>query len=120
MNFNFPLLRPIRILLFPFSLLYALIIWVRNWFYDRNLLQSSSFNLPLICVGNLAVGGTGKSPMVELLIKLLKNDFEIAILSRGYKRKTRGYALATNLSTALDIGDEPMQFHGKFVKWQLP
>jgi tetraacyldisaccharide 4'-kinase len=114
MNVNFPLLRPIRILLFPFSILYAVMIWIRNWLYNKKILQSSSFNLPLICVGNLAAGGTGKSPMVELLVKLLKNDFEIAILSRGYKRKTRGYALATATSTALDIGDEPMQFHVKF------
>jgi tetraacyldisaccharide 4'-kinase len=114
MNFNFPLLRPVRILLFPFSLLYAIIIWIRNWFYDKNILASSSFNLPLICVGNLAVGGTGKSPMVEFLTKILKPQFEVAILSRGYKRKTKGYALANESSTALDIGDEPMQFHCKF------
>jgi tetraacyldisaccharide 4'-kinase len=114
MNFNFPLLKPIRILLFPFSLIYALIIIARNWCYDKNIFSSASFNLPVICVGNLVVGGTGKSPMVEFLIKKLKNDFAIAILSRGYKRKTRGYALANETSTALDIGDEPMQFHIKF------
>ncbi len=114
MNFNFPLLRPVRILLFPFSILYAVIIWVRNFFYNKNILASSSFNLPVICVGNLAAGGTGKSPMVEFLIKILKGKFEIAILSRGYKRKTKGYALADESSTALDIGDEPMQFHSKF------
>jgi tetraacyldisaccharide 4'-kinase len=114
MNSNFPLLRPVRILLFPFSLLYAIFICVRNWFYDKNILQSSTFNLPLICVGNLAVGGTGKSPMVEFLTKILKTQFEVAILSRGYKRKTKGYALADESSTALDIGDEPMQFHCKF------
>ena len=114
MNFNFPLLRPVRILLFPFSLLYALVIRIRNWFYDRKILASSTFNLPLICVGNLAVGGTGKSPMVEYLTGMLKNSFTVAILSRGYKRKTKGYALANENSTALDIGDEPMQFHCKF------
>ena len=114
MNFNFPLLRPVRILLFPFSILYAVIIWIRNFFYNKNILASSSFNLPVICVGNLAAGGTGKSPMVEFLIKILKDEFQIAILSRGYKRKTKGYALADETSTALDIGDEPMQFHSKF------
>jgi len=114
MNFNFPLLKPVRILLFPFSLIYGLIIIVRNWCYDKNILSSSSFNLPIICVGNLVAGGTGKSPMVESLIKNLKSDFEIAILSRGYKRKTTGYAIANEISTALDIGDEPMQFHIKF------
>ncbi|HXB07818.1 MAG TPA: tetraacyldisaccharide 4'-kinase, partial [Puia sp.] len=114
MNFNFPLLRPIRILLFPFSLFYALIVTIRNWFFDKKILPSTSFNLPVICVGNLAVGGTGKSPMVEWLIRLLKDRYVIAVLSRGYKRKTRGYALANASTTALDIGDEPMQFHSKF------
>src|SRR5258708_31260083 len=113
MNFNFPLLKPIRILLFPLSLLYALIIRIRNWCYDRNIFSSTSFNLPIICVGNLAVGGTGKSPMVESLIRTLKDQFEVAVLSRGYKRKTQGYSLADASSTALDIGDEPMQFHSK-------
>ena len=111
MKFNFPLLRPIRILLFPVSLLYALVVKIRNWCFDKKLLSSTAFNLPIICVGNLAVGGTGKSPMVELLIRTLRSRFEIAVLSRGYKRKTRGYALANESTTALDIGDEPMQFH---------
>jgi len=114
MNFNFPLLKPIRILLFPFSLIYALIVTIRNWCFDKKILASTSFNLPVICVGNLAVGGTGKSPMVELLIRLLKDQYAVAVLSRGYKRKTRGYALANASTTALDIGDEPMQFHSKF------
>lgn len=114
MNFNFPLLRPIRILLFPFSLFYALVVKVRNWCYDKHILASASFNLPVICVGNLAVGGTGKSPMVEWMIRTLKDRYALAILSRGYKRKTRGYALAGELTSALDIGDEPMQFHSKF------
>jgi tetraacyldisaccharide 4'-kinase len=114
MNFNIPLLRPIRILLFPLSLVYALIIRLRNWCYDRNIFYATTFNLPIICIGNLAAGGTGKSPMVELLIRTLQHQFEIAVLSRGYKRKTTGYALANGNATALDIGDEPMQFHSKF------
>ena len=114
MNFNFPLLRPIRMLLFPFSLIYGLIIFLRNRLYDKNVFSATSFNLPLICVGNLSVGGTGKSPMVELLVKNLKNKYRIAVLSRGYKRKTKGYALADERATALEIGDEPMQFHVKF------
>src|ERR1700683_2586106 len=114
MNLNLPMLRPIRILLFPLSLLYALILSLRNWCFDKHILPSTSFNLPVICVGNLAVGGTGKSPMVEFLIMALKNEFVIAILSRGYKRKTKGYALANETSTVLQIGDEPMQFHIKF------
>jgi len=114
MNFNIPLLKTIRILLFPVSLVYVLVVWLRNKLYDKGILKSASFNLPLICVGNIAVGGTGKSPMVEYLAKLLRNDFQVATLSRGYKRKTKGYALANASTTALDIGDEPMQFHLKF------
>lgn len=114
MNFNLPLLKPIRILLFPLSLIYFIIIWLRNRLYDANILRSASFNLPIICVGNLTLGGTGKSPMVEYLLRLLKNEFSIATLSRGYKRKTKGYALANKNSTALEIGDEPMQFYTKF------
>ena len=114
MNFNFPLLKPVRILLFPFSLLYLAAIFIRNRLYDKEILKSSSFNLPLVCVGNIAVGGTGKSPMVEYIVKQFKDKFMLATLSRGYKRKTTGYALANENSTALEIGDEPMQFHIKF------
>ncbi len=114
MNFNAPLLRSIRILLFPFSLLYGLAVWIRNRLFDNNILKSDSFNLPLICVGNLSAGGTGKSPLVEFLIRLLKNRWQVAVLSRGYKRKTKGYALAQSTTTALEIGDEPMLFHIKF------
>jgi tetraacyldisaccharide 4'-kinase len=107
-------LKSFRILLLPFALLYWLGIGIRNWLFDRKILKSSSFGLPLICVGNLSVGGTGKSPMVEYLVGLLKDRFKVATLSRGYKRKTRGYALANENTTALEIGDEPMQFHIKF------
>ena len=114
MNFNAPLLRPIRILLFPLSLVYGAVIWLRNRLFDKNILKSSSFNLPVICVCNLSAGGTGKSPMVEFLLKILQSHMEVAVLSRGYKRKTRGYALAGTGTTALEIGDEPMQFHLKF------
>ena len=112
--FSNPFLRSFRILLLPFALVYWLGIAVRNLLYDLGILKSTSFGLPLICVGNLAVGGTGKSPMVEYLIRLLKEQFKVATLSRGYKRKTKGYALANGSATALDIGDEPMQFHLKF------
>jgi tetraacyldisaccharide 4'-kinase len=82
--------------------------------YDKGYLKSVSFNLPVICVGNLSVGGTGKSPMTEYLLQLLSPLFETAVLSRGYKRKTTGYLLANENTTALEIGDEPMQFHKKF------
>lgn len=107
-------LKSFRILLLPFSLLYGLGVAIRNWMFDRGFLRSSRFGLPLVCVGNLSVGGTGKSPMVEYLVGLLKDEFRVATLSRGYKRKTRGYALAKPSTTALEIGDEPMQFHLKF------
>lgn len=107
-------LKSFRILLLPFALVYWLAIAVRNWLFDKKIFRSTSFGLPLICVGNLAVGGTGKSPMVEYIVWLLKGRFRVATLSRGYKRKTKGYALAHKNSTALEIGDEPMQFHLKF------
>ncbi len=107
-------LKSFRILLLPFALLYWLGIAIRNWFYKINIFRSASFGLPVICVGNLSVGGTGKSPMVEYLVARLKNNFKVATLSRGYKRKTKGYALAQEDTTALEIGDEPMQFHLKF------
>lgn len=82
--------------------------------YDLKLKRSVEFNLPIICVGNLALGGTGKTPMTEYLIELLKKRYKVATLSRGYKRKTKGYVLADNTTTALELGDEPMQFHMKF------
>ncbi len=107
-------LKSFRILLLPFALLYWLGISVRNWLYNKNILKSATFGLPLICIGNLSVGGTGKSPMVEYLVARLKEIFKVATLSRGYKRKTKGYALANENTTALEIGDEPMQFHLKF------
>lgn len=108
------ILKSFRYLLLPVSWLYGGIIWLRNKLYDRDILKSVSFNFPIICVGNLATGGTGKTPMTEYLIRLLKNDFETATLSRGYKRKTVGFAIANENTTALEIGDEPMQFHQKF------
>jgi tetraacyldisaccharide 4'-kinase len=112
--FSNSFLKSFRILLLPFAMLYWLAISIRNWLYNKNIFRSTSFGLPLICVGNLSVGGTGKSPMVEYLVYLLKDKFNVATLSRGYKRKTKGYALAGQETTALDIGDEPMQFHLKF------
>ena len=87
---------------------------MRNKLYDKNIFKSSGFGLPLISVGNLSVGGTGKSPMVEYIVSLLNAKYKIATLSRGYKRKTTGYSLANENTTALEIGDEPMQFHLKF------
>jgi tetraacyldisaccharide 4'-kinase len=114
MNFNTIFLKSFRVLLLPFALIYGLVIYIRNLLYDKKKFSSAEFNFPLICVGNLAVGGTGKSPMVEYLIEVLKPHYKLATLSRGYKRKTKGYALANAYTTALEIGDEPMQFHIKF------
>ncbi len=114
MNFNSFFLKSFRVLLLPFSLLYGLVIIIRNFLYNRKIFHEATFNLPIICVGNLAMGGTGKSPMVEYLIESLHKQYNIATLSRGYKRKTKGYVLANENTNALEIGDEPMQFHTKF------
>lgn len=114
MNFNTIFLKSFRVLLLPLALIYGLIIYIRNWMFDKQYLKSAGFNFPLICVGNLSVGGTGKSPMVEYIVELLKPRFKVGTLSRGYKRRTKGYALANQFTTALEIGDEPMQFHSKF------
>ncbi len=113
MNSNIFFLKSFRILLFPFALGYGLIIWIRNRLYDWNILKSTGFNLPVICVGNLTVGGTGKSPMVEYLAGVLKERFRVATMSRGYKRRSSGYILADGNASAVDIGDEPMQLHIK-------
>ena len=108
------MLKSFRYVLFPFSIIYGGIIWIRNKMFDKKLLRSASFNFPVICVGNLAIGGTGKTPMTEYLIRLLRGNFKVAVLSRGYKRKTKGFVMADNHTTAIDIGDEPMQIHLKF------
>jgi len=93
---------------------YGIIIWVRNALFDKKILKSASFNFPLICVGNLAIGGTGKTPMTEFIVNALKSKYKIATLSRGYKRRTKGFFIAIDGTTAIEIGDEPMQFHQKF------
>jgi tetraacyldisaccharide 4'-kinase len=98
----------------PLSWLYGLITDIRNYFYDNNLFKSKSFQIPVINVGNITVGGTGKSPQVEYLIRLLKNKYKVVILSRGYGRKTKGFIQADENSNAEIIGDEPMQFYQKF------
>ena len=98
----------------PLSVLYEKIVKVRNDLYDNEVLKSTKFTVPTIVVGNLSVGGTGKSPMIEYLVRLLKNDYKVAILSRGYKRKTKGFLLANEQTKVSEIGDEPMQFYQKF------
>ncbi|MCB0459608.1 MAG: tetraacyldisaccharide 4'-kinase [Flavobacteriaceae bacterium] len=104
----------LRKILAPFSSLYGKITDIRNTFYDKGILKSTSFSVPVIVVGNLTVGGTGKTPQVEYLARLLKKKYKVAILSRGYKRKTKGFVLADENTAPTDIGDEPMQYHAKF------
>jgi tetraacyldisaccharide 4'-kinase len=107
------MIRYLRLLLLPFSLLYGLVVVLRNLLYDLGIFRVRQFQLPVICVGNLVVGGAGKTPVTEYLVNLL-SDRRIAILSRGYGRNTKGYILADRLATAETIGDEPMQFYNKF------
>uniref|UniRef100_UPI00404767ED tetraacyldisaccharide 4'-kinase n=2 Tax=Flavobacterium sp. TaxID=239 RepID=UPI00404767ED len=109
----------LRKILFPLAFLYWLITYIRNWLYDKGIFKSSSFNIPIIAVGNLSVGGTGKTPQIEYLIRLLSDDFKIAVLSRGYKRTSEGFILADENATASSIGDEPFQFYSKFPKIQV-
>lgn len=110
------LLSIFKYLLFPFSFLYASILSVRNLLFDWGILKSSSFDLPIISVGNISVGGTGKTPHTEYLINILQEKYELASLSRGYKRKSKGFLLADKNSNSHDLGDEPMQMNRKFSK----
>ncbi len=98
----------------PFSLIYSTIVYIRNLLFDLGLLHEKEFNIPVISVGNLTVGGTGKTPHVEYLIGLLKKDHNIAVLSRGYKRKTKGFIISGKEPSASEIGDEPCQIKRKF------
>ncbi|MDE0536849.1 tetraacyldisaccharide 4'-kinase [Tenacibaculum sp. L6] len=107
-------MKLLRFLLFPFAILYDVITRVRNWFFNIGILKATSFDIPVIAVGNLSVGGTGKSPQIEYLIRLLKDNYKIAVLSRGYKRKTEGFQLVNDTHVAEDVGDEPLQFYKKF------
>jgi len=103
-----------KVVLIPFSWLYGLVIWVRNSLYDNGFLRSTSFNLPLISVGNITVGGTGKTPHVEYLAELLHSEFKLATLSRGYKRRTKDFRIASADSNVSEIGDEPLQIKKRF------
>ncbi len=104
----------LRKILFPLVPVYYSITWLRNLFYDIGLIRSTTYKFPLIKVGNLSVGGTGKTPMVEYLVRLLLKDHRTAVLSRGYKRKTTGLVIANNTTTIDAIGDEPFQMNQKF------
>ncbi len=100
----------------PLSWLYGLGVGFRNMMFDIGVLKSQSFDVPVISVGNITVGGTGKTPHVEYLVELLGEKFGVAVLSRGYKRKTRGFVVADNDATAATVGDEPCQIKHKFPK----
>ncbi|RXJ46141.1 tetraacyldisaccharide 4'-kinase [Gelidibacter gilvus] len=104
----------LRYLLLPVVPVYYLVTWLRNILYDFGIKKSTSYTFPVICVGNLSVGGTGKSPMIEYLIRLLKSEYHLATLSRGYKRQTEGFVIADENASASSIGDEPFQFYQKF------
>ena len=109
----------LRKLLFPFAILYGFITSLRNYLYDKGILKSYSFDIPVIAVGNLSVGGTGKTPQIEYLIRLLSPNYKVATLSRGYKRKSEGFILADAASTTEILGDEPFQYFKKFPDIQV-
>jgi tetraacyldisaccharide 4'-kinase len=104
----------VKILLYPLALLYGMVVYFRNWLFDFGFLKSREFEVPVISVGNITVGGTGKTPHIEYLVNLLNEEFEVATLSRGYKRKTKGFRFVKSNSTALEVGDEPLQIKNKF------
>ena len=104
----------LKIILFPFSLIYGTVIVIRELLYKADLLRGVSFDIPVISVGNLSVGGTGKTPHIEFLIRLLSPYIQIGTLSRGYKRKTSGYRVVNEFDSSLDAGDEPLQIKRKF------
>jgi len=107
-------MKLLRKILFPIVPIYFIVTWLRNKLYDYGLKKSTSYDFPVICVGNLSVGGTGKTPMIEYLIRILANSKKVATLSRGYGRRTTGFILADETDNAITIGDEPYQFYRKF------
>lgn len=112
-------MKLLRKLLFPFAVLYGVITTIRNFLFDIGFLKSYTFPLPIIAVGNLSVGGTGKTPQIEYLIRLLSSKYRVATLSRGYKRQSQGFLLADTTVNAAILGDEPFQFFQKFPAIQV-
>ena len=104
----------LRYFLFPFSIIYNMVTKIRNFFFDVGIFKETRFKLPVIVVGNLSVGGTGKTPQIEYLIRLLHESFKVSVLSRGYRRNTKGYILLNDTHNALNVGDEPLQYFNKF------
>lgn len=103
------MMKQLRKILFPFSIVYDIVTSVRNFLYEKNILKSHTFDIPVICIGNLSTGGTGKTPMTEYLISLLQNQYSIAVLSRGYGRKTQGFHQVATTDSPENTGDEPLQ-----------
>lgn len=101
-------------ILLPMSKIYGMAVGIRNIMFKWHILKQRKFDIPIIVIGNIAVGGTGKTPHTEYVINLLKYDYHIGVISRGYKRATKGFVLATSRSTPNDIGDEPYQMYQKF------
>lgn len=108
-----------NILLFPLALIYGAIIWCRNWLYKTNFIGSTDFEMPVFTIGNLSVGGTGKTPFVEMLIEFIQPYYNVAVLSRGYKRKTTGYVAVQPFHTSKDVGDEPLMIKLKYPNVQV-
>lgn len=104
----------LNVILTPFSWIYGAVVWVRNFCYDKGLIKQESFETPVVSVGNITVGGTGKTPHVEYIINALCRQYHIGVLSRGYKRVTKGFIFATDSLSPKDIGDEPYQIFRKF------
>ena len=108
-----------KLFLYPLSAVYGLIISIRNFLYDYKLFKSTEFEIPVISIGNITVGGTGKTPHTEYLVNLLRKQFIVTTISRGYKRKTKGYQEVEVSSLASAIGDEPLQIKTKFSDIQV-
>ena len=111
---DFVMMKLLRYIFFPIVPIYYLVTWLRNRLYDLGWKSSTSYQIPIICVGNLSVGGTGKTPTIEYLIRFLSQNYKVATLSRGYKRESSGFIIADENATAISIGDEPLQFYNKF------
>ena len=112
-------MKLLRLFLFPFAVIYGSITSIRNFLFTMGVLKSYSFPMPIIAVGNLSVGGTGKTPQIEYLIRLLSSKYRVATLSRGYKRQSQGFLLADASVNAAILGDEPFQFFQKFPAIQV-
>jgi len=108
-----------KLLLYPFSAIYGLVVSIRNFMYDYKMFKSTEFEIPVISIGNITVGGTGKTPHTEYMVDLLRKQFRVTTISRGYKRKTKGYQEVKVDSLAANIGDEPLQIKSKFSDIQV-